>query len=174
MFGRELRHDSAEKRDEACVHHCRYDKDVAPAVDVADPAGEGASQEDAEKEAGHYDADGAAALLMGDEIGCDGEDDVGDRGQHSDYDAGSDEPSEGGSDCNQEEADGYRGVHPHHQGATLEHVAERNEEQKAKCVADLGCHGYESGMTGCGVIGVRHRHEKGLAVVDRRYTDGAG
>ena len=49
--------------------------------------------------------------------------------------------------------DGDGGVHPHHQAAAFEHVAERNEGEQSERVADLGCDGDEAGAAGGGAVG---------------------
>jgi hypothetical protein len=174
LLGREDGHPLPEKGDEGGVDDGGDDEDPAPAVNAADPAGEGAGEKDAEEQARHDDADGAAALLVGDEVGGDGQGDVGDGGEEADENAACDEPVQAGCDGDEKKRDGGGAVHAHHEGAAFEQVAEGDEGEHAEGVADLGGDGDEAGLSGGGSVGSAHLEQERLVVVDGRDADGAG
>ena len=56
---------------------------------------------------------------------------------------------------------GDGGVHPHHEGAALEDVSERNKAEQTYSIADLGGYGDEAGTTGRGSVGAAHLLRRG-------------
>ena len=64
LFRGQLWHDFEYQRDECRIHYRGHNKYIAPTMNAGDPAGEGAGEQDAEKQTGHHCADGSSALLV--------------------------------------------------------------------------------------------------------------
>ncbi len=172
--GREKGHHLPDQRDEGEVYDAGDDEDDAPVADFADPPGKGAGEQDAEQKAGHDGADGASALAVAGQSRGDGQHDVGDGGEESDERAGDEQGDEVWREGDGEEREGDGGEHAHHQGAALDDIAERDDEEEPNGVADQGGDGDKAGVAGDDVEALGHLQQKRLVVVDAGDADSAG
>ena len=116
----------------------------------------------------------AAAWLVRDEVGSDGQGDVGYGRKHADQYTACDQQVEGGCQGHEYKRNGDGGVHLHHQAAAFQHIAERNKGEQPQRVADLGCDCHEAGTAGRGAVGGSHLQQERLVVVHGGYPHGTG
>ncbi len=114
------------------------DVDGAPSGEVADGAGDGPGEEDADHDAAGDDADDAAPVGGVGEGGRVGDHHLGGHGEHADRRHGEQHQRGGGGERHGGERRDGEAELGGDQGAAVEVVAERDEQQQADRVADLG------------------------------------
>ena len=150
------------------------EEDGAPVEPFGDPSGEGAAEQDAEQQAGHDGADGAAGVGGSGDLRRDGQQDVGDgghgAGEDGDQHHGQQRGHDGGDEHRQDEA----GDHLQDEAAAFEHIAERHEEEEADGVAGLGGDGDVAHLRLGDVEAAGHLDEQGLVEVEGGDGDAGG
>jgi len=94
-----------------------------------------------------------------------------DGSHHSQHHAARDQPRQSRRQRHQQQCHDHRRVHPHHQRAPLQHIAQRHKQQQSQRVPHLRRPGHKHHLPRRRAVRPAHIHQQRLVEVDGRHTD---
>lgn len=148
--------------------HRRQAVDGAPAELLGHQAAGHPRQQDAQQQARHHRADGAAAQGLRRQRGRGRHDVLGHGGRHPHHQAGGQQQAHARGQAAGQQGQGQAGGLQGDQVAAVVPVAQRRQQQDAQRVAQLGQRGHQADGAGAGMQAFAELAQQRLAVVDGR------